>query len=613
MPRIIESEWNVWDEYSIQELDSTCLTDDEVVRQISSVPTHYTGPQIVQWAIMPVVLNPTGSTNKIFWHPPNPTLSNNCLVMALSWDNTVLSSFTITDDQSNTWAPTGSLFTTTNGQLVGIWNVPGAAAGVTKFTFTANTSSTDYFLRAVFVEVSGVDTSTPVDGHTYSSNANNSTSHSQSLATTVDGDMILSFDISDQSGNPIRTTSFTAGTNFTLLGAALSYAIAAEYWVQPTHNASTTVGFTSGTGIGSGQLSIALKASAGAGTPRPSTKWIFGRQAESLGAAAGPYNLQFPCIGNLLYTFHHTASPSTIYQSNCVKSITDSNSNTWVVSHNPNTSNVSSMSESSSTVTVNTSTNHGLSISSGNGDVVNISGCSVSGYNGNWLVKTVPSNTQFTFLCSTTGLGAASDGVVAQAGQYDGDGGGAADAIQSFYAPNATTSLGMTLTINLIANPTATGATVMHFDDILGMDPNPFDGFAVANGNQSAGGNQNVGTITPNSSSGIAYQAGLVWLGTEEDLVGANFQSDIEYPGATNGLDTDGDTNDGQGHYYYSNNSPITFTWTTNGTALQFWSSVMIAFKAQSSSPITFVTSTIKAGSRPTRVGTGSIVHIKTG
>lgn len=59
-------------------------------------------------------------------------------------------------------------------------------------------------------------------------------------------------------------------------------------------------------------------------------------------------------------------------------------------------------SESTNTVTITTSAAHGYSV----GQTVNISGVTPAGYNGNWLIVTVPSSTTFTYTNSTAGLGA---------------------------------------------------------------------------------------------------------------------------------------------------------------------------------------------------------------
>lgn len=61
-------------------------------------------------------------------------------------------------------------------------------------------------------------------------------------------------------------------------------------------------------------------------------------------------------------------------------------------------------SEATNTVTITTSAAHGYSV----GQTVNISGMTPTGYNGNWLIVTVPSGTTFTYTNPTAGLGAGS-------------------------------------------------------------------------------------------------------------------------------------------------------------------------------------------------------------
>lgn len=66
---------------------------------------------------------------------------------------------------------------------------------------------------------------------------------------------------------------------------------------------------------------------------------------------------------------------------------------------------ISAATESTNTVTITTgAVLHGYTV----GQTVNISGVTPTGYNGNWLIVTVPSTTTFTYTNPTAGLGAGS-------------------------------------------------------------------------------------------------------------------------------------------------------------------------------------------------------------
>src|SRR5207249_2007783 len=67
--------------------------------------------------------------------------------------------------------------------------------------------------------------------------------------------------------------------------------------------------------------------------------------------------------------------------------------------------------ESGTTVTITTASQHNLSV----GQTVVISGVGVSGYNGTFTVLSVPSTTTFTYAAATSGLAASGAGTVSSA------------------------------------------------------------------------------------------------------------------------------------------------------------------------------------------------------
>jgi hypothetical protein len=73
------------------------------------------------------------------------------------------------------------------------------------------------------------------------------------------------------------------------------------------------------------------------------------------------------------------------------------------------TSGIATTSETGTTVTVTTSSAHGLSV----GQSIKVYGVGVSGYNGTWTVATTPTSTTFTYVDNSSGLGASSGGGVA--------------------------------------------------------------------------------------------------------------------------------------------------------------------------------------------------------
>src|SRR4029077_4278543 len=102
-------------------------------------------------------------------------------------------------------------------------------------------------------------------------------------------------------------------------------------------------------------------------------------------------------------------------------------------------------------------------------------------------------------------------------------------------------------------------------------------------------GNQAMGSVTPTTANGLVFNVGSIDFHTTTGLVGAGYVFD----GAVNGYDDDNpgkgtpnstlDEDNPYGHFYNSNTSPVTFTYTFNIIAsppdgITSWGSAPAAF-----------------------------------
>jgi hypothetical protein len=155
---------------------------------------------------------------------------------------------------------------------------------------------------------------------------------------------------------------------------------------------------------------------------------------------------------------------------------------------------------------------------------------------------------------------------------------------QCFYAANATTSPNLTLAIT---GPTGISSQISFvIYDIAGAATSPFDTSWDASGNAPTEpeGNFSFGTITPSTSNGLV----IATMATYSGVITATTGSVQVLDSVTYGNETDADlmdNADAYAHYYNSDTSPITFSWTLGGDQSSAEAPQIVAFEAAAAGP----------------------------
>lgn len=191
------------------------------------------------------------------------TAAANLYWLAVCWSNTAVTINGVADTEGNTWTPIGSIVTDVpNGfasQLFYAKNVVGGSKPTVTVTFSAATSNRDLAIA----EVSGADTSSPLDGSAASLSAGSGTDGlvAATYTTTANGNYLAGATFSAaQSGQTL-----TAGTGYTLrvLDSGHSEMFGTESQIQSTASASTATTFTSSGFATSLVMGAAFKAASG--------------------------------------------------------------------------------------------------------------------------------------------------------------------------------------------------------------------------------------------------------------------------------------------------------------------------------------------------------------
>jgi hypothetical protein len=292
---------------------------------ISAVPSSAAVPTLVQHVAGAMDQNPASA---LIIHLPNAVQSGNCLIAGVQFHQFGGITVSVADDKSNTWIAGPTM--TSNAVLVSLFYVVGAAAGTSRITITFH-GTNPVNPQAVISEFYNVATVGAADGTSAGASASPVTAGG--FTTSTPGDLIYQYGVDVTSPGAYNGGSLAPGSNFTLLSADRQVGAVAQYSVQSTAGAITPT-FTASTHTWA-SASIALK-SASAGTAPAAGIRIVHIQHWWAGENTASETIQFPSSGNLIVGFN-TTSLATI------ASVTDSNKNTYDVSHlhaNPNISNL---------------------------------------------------------------------------------------------------------------------------------------------------------------------------------------------------------------------------------------------------------------------------------
>jgi hypothetical protein len=261
----------------------------------------------------------------------NPTLANNCLILALTNAYTSTRTITVSDDKGNTWTRGPHTDFVANTETTTILYALGVAAGTQKITVHFDASI--FNVHATVSEWYNIATSAAANGSSAASDVASPVSPGSFTPGNNDangGNLIYQHAIaipgSGSLGNLTSTVSaITAGMGFALASANRQLASISQYTVQTTAgaiNPTLTVAQASGADHFN-TIAIAFKAAA-AGTA-PATRGIrIQNMQHTFHPWPGSSTVNLPSSGNLLAL---TAPVNT--GQDAITSVSDSKGNAW--------------------------------------------------------------------------------------------------------------------------------------------------------------------------------------------------------------------------------------------------------------------------------------------
>ena len=261
---------------------------------------------------------------------PNPTLANNCLVLALTNAYSPSRTILVSDDKSNTWTAGPHADFVANNETTTIFYALGVAGGTQKITIHFDASI--YDVHATVSEWANIATAAAANGSSGASDVASPVSAGSFTPGNNDtngGNLIYQHAIAIPGvgalGNLSSTVSgVTAGAGFTLASANRQLASISQYTIQTTAaaiNPTLTVAQGSGTDHFN-TIAIAFKAAA-AGTAPTSGIRIQNMQ-HTFHPWPGSSTVNLPSSGNLMAL---TAPVNT--GQDAITSVGDSKGNTW--------------------------------------------------------------------------------------------------------------------------------------------------------------------------------------------------------------------------------------------------------------------------------------------
>jgi hypothetical protein len=261
----------------------------------------------------------------------NPTLANNCLILALTNAYTTTRTITVSDDKGNTWTRGPHTDFVANTETTTILYALGVAAGTQKITIHFDASI--FNVHATVSEWYNIATSAAANGSSAASDVASPVSPGSFTPGNNDangGNLIYHHAIAIPGAGSLglttsAVTAITPGTGFTLASANRQLASISQYAVQTTAaaiNPTLTVAQASGTDHFN-TVAIAFKAAA-AGTA-PATKGIRVQNMQhTVHPWPGSWTVNLPSSGNLLAL---TAPVNT--GQDAITGVTDSKGNAW--------------------------------------------------------------------------------------------------------------------------------------------------------------------------------------------------------------------------------------------------------------------------------------------
>jgi hypothetical protein len=227
---------------------------------------------------------------------PEPTQSGNLLVCSSFGSG---SSYSISDDKSETWTKAGSQFPSTDnsGFVENIWYVANNLGGVHEVKVTSSSDAGN--VTVTCSEFYNVATSNPVDAAPKCNSVNSTTLTGTATGTLTSGDLVYFVSFNDNVG---ATTSFTAGSQPNIGWNLDAVDLFDGYAVQHgVYSATTSFNpqMTTGTSNPYTSCAVAFK-SASAGTAPTQSMRVVHLGHFNMPNSGTTQTVQMPSTGNLL-------------------------------------------------------------------------------------------------------------------------------------------------------------------------------------------------------------------------------------------------------------------------------------------------------------------------
>jgi len=251
--------------------------------------------------------SPDSDSSSTYYFPwLHPTLSNNLLVVRLTFPYSAGRTISVTDNIGNTYAQDKKQDDTSNLFSVAFYSCPNATAGSTLVTVTFDT--TIYGVGCSLTELSGMATSSHVDTSVGTSTATDPNVATGSMTPGTSNTLVMQTGVMTNANTSYginKCGNITSSGSFTMLGCSRETLMVdqcklhASGSINPTFSCTITVASPGQPWL---TAAVAYKTNGAAGTPRPTgavrlIRGIHGAMNDGAAAVTNP-TFEFPCGGD---------------------------------------------------------------------------------------------------------------------------------------------------------------------------------------------------------------------------------------------------------------------------------------------------------------------------
>ena len=251
---------------------------------------------------------------------PEPTQAGNAIILGLISNNSGNPTWTISDDESNSWNLATSA-TDSRGNIVAVYYALNVAAG-TRMLTVGTSAATQGNLAISASEYYNVASSAAVDAKSCNAGGNSTSISAGSIVPTASGDLLWQWAATSNSSS---VSSFAAGSqsNITwqLNGTDIDDGDATQAGVYNS-TAAITPTFSSGSSQPFDSCVVALKAASAGNAPTKAFRIVHMLHEQETSTAPSTYPVQMPTSGNLVVL-------SFISGGNAITGISSVPANNW--------------------------------------------------------------------------------------------------------------------------------------------------------------------------------------------------------------------------------------------------------------------------------------------